>query len=95
MARQQERFFPYLVGYVAFYTGDLAKADAELTKAIASNGNDPFMHALMGMVHEKMGHADVARTHYQHAYDMSGGHNPQAAFSRSFSRKKLAIPVTK
>ena len=33
MARQQERFFPYLLGYVALYTNDLAKAEAELTRS--------------------------------------------------------------
>jgi tetratricopeptide (TPR) repeat protein len=95
MARQQERYFPYLVGYVALYTGDLQKAEAELTKALAANQNDPFMHALVGMTHERMGHADVARTHYQHAYDMSGGHNPPAAFARPFARQKLGMKVTK
>lgn len=97
MAAQQERFFPYLVGYVALYTDDLATAEAELSKAIAvqGNANDPFMRALLGMTHEKMGHRDVARTYYQQAYDLATAHNPPAAFVRPFARKKLALPVTK
>ncbi|MHB8838278.1 MAG: hypothetical protein ACYC7F_04930, partial [Gemmatimonadaceae bacterium] len=55
MARQQERFFPYLTGYVALYTGELATAEADLTRALAARGNerDPFMHALLGMTYEK------------------------------------------
>ena len=97
MARAQERFYPYLVGYVALYTGDLQKAAAELDRAAAmpGNGNDPFIPALLGMTHEKMGHADVARSFYQKAYDLATAHNPPAAHVRPFARKKLAIPVKK
>jgi tetratricopeptide (TPR) repeat protein len=90
MAREQERYFPYLVGYVALFTGDLEKADAEIKKAIAAGlERDPFQHALLGMIHEKMGHAAVAREWYQKAYDLAGGHNPPAVFTRPFARKKL------
>ena len=94
MAEPQERFFPYLVGYVALYTNDLAKADAELKKAIAMDGNDrdPFMHALLGITHEKMGHAAVAKEWYQKAHDLATGHNPPAVFTRPFARKKLGAP---
>jgi tetratricopeptide (TPR) repeat protein len=94
MAEAQERFYPYLVGYVALFTNDLPKASAELTKAIAIEGNDrdPFMHALVGMTHEKMGHAAVAKEWYQKAYDMATGHNPPAVFTRPFARKKLGAP---
>lgn len=92
MAREQERYYPYLLGYVALYTGDLATADRELNRAIASGlERDPFMHALLGMTHERMGHADVARQWYQKAYDLSGGHNPPAVFTRPFARKKLGL----
>lgn len=95
MAAQQERFFPYLTGYVALYTGDLATAEADLTKAISLRGNerDPFFHALLGMTYEKQGQAAKAREFYQKAYDLAGnGHNPPAAFTRPFARKKLAQP---
>ena len=94
MAEAQERFYPYLVGYVALFTNDLPKANAELTKAIAIEGDDrdPFMHALIGMTHEKMGHASVAKEWYQKAYDLATGHNPPAVFTRPFARKKLAGP---
>ena len=94
MAAAQERYFPYLVGYVALYTGDLKGAEAEFGKALAIQGNqrDPFMHALLGMTYEKQGQADKAREYYQKAYDLSTAHNPPAAFTRPFARKKLGMP---
>lgn len=94
MAAQQERFFPYLTGYVALYTGDLATAEADLTKAIAIRGNerDPFMLALLAMTHERMGHAEAAKPLWQKAYDLATGHNPPAAFVRPLARKKLGLP---
>src|SRR6476619_892154 len=39
MARAQERFFPYLTGYVALYTNDLKTAESELNRALAIQGN--------------------------------------------------------
>lgn len=94
MAAQQERFFPYLVGYVALYTNDLATAHAELTKALSLRGNqsDPFMHALLAMTAERQGDAAQAKELYQKAYDLATAHNPPAAFVRPFARKKLAAP---
>lgn len=94
MAAQQERYFPYLVGYVALYAGDLKSAEAEFSRALAIQGNqrDPFMHALLGMTQEKLGQADKAREYYQKAYDLATAHNPPAAFTRPFARKKLGLP---
>jgi tetratricopeptide (TPR) repeat protein len=93
MAANQERFFPYLTGYVALYTNDLATAQADLTRALSMQGNstDPFMTALMGMVHEKMGHASMAKEWYQKAYDLATQHTPPSAFARPFTRKKLGL----
>ncbi len=94
MAAQQERFFPYLTGYVALYTGDLAAAEADLTKAIGLRGNerDPFMIALLAMAHDKMGHADVAKPLWQKAYELATAHNPPAAYVRPQARKRLNLP---
>jgi len=93
MAEAQERFFPYLAGYVALYTGDLRGAEAELTKALAREGNqrDPFMHCLLAMTYEQTGRREDARALYQKAYDLATGHNPPAAFARPFARQKLAL----
>jgi tetratricopeptide (TPR) repeat protein len=93
MAEQQERFFPYLVGYVALYTGDLKTADAELTKAVQTQGNqnDPFMQALLGMMYDKLGQPEKARAAYEKAYAQAMAHNPPAAFARPFARKQLEL----
>jgi tetratricopeptide (TPR) repeat protein len=93
MAQQQERFFPYLTGYVALYTGDFAKAEADLTKALAAQGNqnDPFYHCLLGMALERQGQKDRATEMYRKAYSLAMAHNPPAAFSRPFARKKMAM----
>jgi tetratricopeptide (TPR) repeat protein len=92
MARPQERFYPYLVGFVALHTGDLARAEAEFTRALAmpGNGNDPFQNYLLALTWERQGHATKAREQYQKAYDAATAHNPPAAFTRPAARKKLA-----
>ena len=93
MAREQERFFPYLTGYVALYTGDLARAESELLRAVEMEGNrnDPFMHCLLAMTYEKTARPERAKELYQKAYDLATSHNPPAAFSRPFARKKLGL----
>ncbi len=91
MARPQERFYPYLVGYVALYTGDLTKAETELTRGLAMRGNDedPFQHYLLALTYERQGRAEQAKAMYQKAHDLATGHNPPAAFTRPAARKKL------
>lgn len=95
MSEGQERFYPYLAGYVAFYTGDLKGAETELTKALAIRGNqnDPFMNTLLGMTYEKLNQKDKAKALYQKAYDVATAHNPPAAFVRPFVRSKLPAVV--
>jgi tetratricopeptide (TPR) repeat protein len=92
MAQQQERFFPYLTGYVALYTGDFKTAETELTKAVEANGNDAFMMCLLGMAYERMVQKDKAAEWYRKAAAAlsPNGHNPPAAFARPFTRKKLS-----
>lgn len=92
MAKSQEQYFPYLVGYVALFTGDLATAEAQFQKTVAAMPNDPFQLVLLGMTHEKMGHTAVARGFYQKAYDMSTGSNPPGIYSRAFTKKQLGLP---
>ena len=91
MARPQERFYPYLVGYVALYTGDLTTAEAEFTRAVAMRGNDddPYQHYLLALTYEKLGQEQKAKELYQKAYDLADSHNPPAAFTRPAARKKL------
>ena len=91
MAGPQERFYPYLVGYVALYTGDLRTAETEFTRAVAMRGNqdDPYQHYLLAMTYEKLGQDQKAMELYQKAYDLATSHNPPAAFTRPAARKKL------
>jgi len=94
MAGPQERYFPYLVGYVALYANDLKTAEAELTRglAIRANQSDPFQHYLLALTYEKMGQTAKAAELFQKAYELSTAHNPPAAFTRPAARKKIAAP---
>jgi tetratricopeptide (TPR) repeat protein len=93
MAAAQERFYPYLTGYVALYTNDVSTGETELTKALSLQGNqnDPFMHVLLAMTYEKLGQADKAKATYEKAYALATAHTPPAAFTRPFVRKKLGL----
>lgn len=92
MARPQERFFPYLAGYVALYTNDLATAEQRLGEALAIQQNqaDPFLTYLSGITQEREGHAKAAREIYEKAYKLAeGNHNPPAAAVRRELGKRL------
>ena len=82
---QQEPFFPYLTGYVAFYLGDYKTALADLEKA----QQDAFMECLIGQTYEKLGDREKAMEYYRRAA-AARGHNPPAAYGVPFARKKLA-----
>src|SRR6185436_19018981 len=71
VAGQQERFFPYLVGYVAYYTNDFPTAQRELTRAIAMRGNerDPFLNALLAQAYEKLERYEDAQATWEKAYE--------------------------
>jgi Flp pilus assembly protein TadD len=86
MAKQQEIFFPYLTGYVAFYSGDYRKALADLQKA---NQNDAFIQTLIGETYEKLGDREKALEYYRKAVSVAG-HNPPAAYAHRIAGRKLA-----
>jgi Flp pilus assembly protein TadD len=85
MARQQAPLFPFLLGYVAFYTGDYRRALVELQ---SGHQNDAFIQCLIGMAYEKVGDRKKAMEFYTKAAQVTV-HNPPAAFARPFARKKL------
>jgi tetratricopeptide (TPR) repeat protein len=89
MAEDQEQYYPYLLGYVALYTNDLATAEAELTRATIALPDDPFQVVLLGMTYEKKGDQAKARELYEKAFEMATGSNPPNVHSRAFTRKKL------
>jgi tetratricopeptide (TPR) repeat protein len=82
----QMRFFPYLTGYVAFYTADYKTAIADLQKA---DQHDPLILALLGESYEKIGDRSQARDYYRKVL-ASNAHNPTNAFARPLAKKKLA-----
>ena len=84
---EQQRFFPYLVGYVALYTGDYKKALAALQQA---DQRDPFILSLIAQTYEKMGDKPQAMQYYQRVL-ASGAHNPTNAFARPIAKQKLAM----
>jgi tetratricopeptide (TPR) repeat protein len=82
---EQMRFYPYLTGYVAFYTGDYKTAATELQKA---DQHDPMVLALLAEAYEKSGDAAQAKGYYRKVLE-SNSHNPANAFARPLANKKL------
>lgn len=82
----QQQFFPYLEGYVAFYAGDYGKAADEFAKA---NQNDAFIQCMLGETYERLGDQPKAREYFRKAAAATG-HNPPAAYAVPFAKKKLA-----
>lgn len=82
---QQAQFFPYLKGYVEFYTGDTKSAIADLQQA---NQRDPFILVLLGQAYDKSGDKAQAETCYRKVLQ-SNIHNPTNAFARPVAREKL------
>ncbi|HXK60754.1 MAG TPA: hypothetical protein PLP42_12770, partial [Acidobacteriota bacterium] len=84
---QQAPFVPYLVGYVAFYTGDYQTALTELQKG---NQNDPFILSLIAQTYEKLGDQVKAKEYYQRVLN-SNAHNPTNAYARPLAKQKLSM----
>lgn len=82
---EQAPFYPYLVGYVAFYGGDYQTALTEFQKG---NQNDPFILSLIAQTHEKLGHQAEAMECYRKVL-RSNAHNPTNAFARPLAKQKL------
>ena len=83
---QQAQFYPYLVGYVAFYGGDYKSALEEFQKA---NQNDPFIQCMIAQTYEKLGAKDKALEFYRKAATTTA-HNPAGAYARPLAKKKLS-----
>jgi tetratricopeptide (TPR) repeat protein len=83
---EQEQFFPYLRGYLAFYGQDYKTATEELLKA---NQLDPFIQCLLGQTYEKLGEKDKAIESYRKAA-RAIAHNPPAAYAVPLAKKRLA-----
>jgi tetratricopeptide (TPR) repeat protein len=83
---EQVQFFPYLTGYVAYYTGDYKTALADLQQA---NQRDPFILCLIAQTYEKLGDAAQAKSYYEKALHAGNAHNPPNAYARPLARRKV------
>ena len=83
---EQMRFYPYLTGYVAFYSGDYKAAITELQKA---DQHDPLILVLLAQAYEKSGDPSQAKDYYRKVLAINN-HNPTNAFARPLAKKKLA-----
>jgi tetratricopeptide (TPR) repeat protein len=81
----QQVFFPYLTGYVAFYAGDYAAALADLQDAVQT---DPFIQCLIAQTYDKLGDQAKALEYYRRAASATA-HSVPAAFARPFAKAKL------
>jgi tetratricopeptide (TPR) repeat protein len=83
----QQRFYPYLTGYVAFYGGNYKSAIEELQKA---DQKDPFILVLLAQAYEKSGDKSEAMKYYRQVLTINS-HNPTNAFARPLAKKKLGM----
>lgn len=82
---QQQAFYPYLTGYVAFYEGDYKTAIADLQNA---NQRDPFILVLLAQAYEKTGDKTRAMDYYRKVLAFNI-HNPANAFARPIAKEKF------
>lgn len=83
----QQRFYPYLTGYVAFYAGEYQAAIEQLQDA---DQKDPFILVLLAQAYEKMGNQSEATKYYREVLAINS-HNPTNAFARPVAKKKLGM----
>ena len=82
---EQQIYFPYLTGYVAFYAGDYAAALAGLRDAAQS---DPFIQCLIAQSYDKLGDREKALEYFRKAASTTA-HSVPAAFARPFAKAML------
>jgi tetratricopeptide (TPR) repeat protein len=86
----QEEYFPYLEGFLAFYAHDYTEALSALNRASRS---DPFIQCLIARTYEAQGDRARASEFYQRAAATTA-HSVPAAYAQPFARRKLASWVT-
>jgi tetratricopeptide (TPR) repeat protein len=81
----QRAFYPYLLGYIAFFSKEYQRAIDELTKG---DQNDPFVLGLIAQAYEKLGNRDKAAEYYRKVM-ASTAHSINSAFARPLARAFL------
>jgi tetratricopeptide (TPR) repeat protein len=84
----QRPFYPYLMGYIAFYMRDYRMAIEQLQKG---DQNDPFVLSLIAQSYEKLKQTPKAREYYVKVL-ASTAHSINAAFSRPHAQAYLKPP---
>jgi tetratricopeptide (TPR) repeat protein len=84
---EQAIFYPYIAGYVGYYTGDYKTAIAELQKG---DQHDPTVLALLAEAHEKSGDEAQAKDYYRKVLEINT-HDLMNAFARPLAKKKLGM----
>src|SRR5262249_35342 len=79
----QQRFYPDLTGYVAFYAGKYQSAVDDLQKG---DQKDPFILILLAQAYEKLGNQSEAMKYYRQVLAINT-HNPTNAFARPLAKK--------
>jgi tetratricopeptide (TPR) repeat protein len=81
----QRVFYPYLLGYIAFFGKDYRQAIAELTKGDQS---DPFVLGLIAQSYQRLGDRAKAGEFFRKVME-TPAHNINSAFSRPLARAFL------
>jgi tetratricopeptide (TPR) repeat protein len=81
----QAVFYPYLLGYIAFFAGDYRRAADELSKG---DLGDPFVLGLLGQASQKLGERAKAEEYFRKVLAIPA-HNINAAFARPIARAFL------
>lgn len=81
----QRPFYPYLLGYIAFFSKDYEGAIKELS---AGDQEDPFVLGLIAQAHEKSRNREQAAAFYQKVMALPD-HTINAAFARPKARAFL------
>ena len=82
----QRPFYPYLLGYIAFYSGDYKRAIDEL---LQGDQRDPFILGLIAQAHERLGDRVLAREYFDKVMAVPV-HSINTAFARPKARAFLA-----
>jgi tetratricopeptide (TPR) repeat protein len=99
MAEQQERFFPYLAGFVQFYSSmnlrpeESAAAERLFKQAIdfPGNENDPYMYWLLADLYSRNQRTTEQMMDYcRRALARATAHNPPSAFVHVHAKECLA-----
>jgi tetratricopeptide (TPR) repeat protein len=83
---EQDEYFPYLQGYVAFYASEYPEALRALTR---TSHSDPFIQCLIARTYEGMGDRAQAIEFYRKAAAATA-HSVPAAYAQPLARRKLA-----